>query len=123
MFPKRRLFRQVMMISLFIFCGLIVKSGWTQYFGQNKMQYEDFKFRILKSEHFDIYYYPTEERAAKIVAKMAERWYARYSKFFGFGLSSRQPLILYASNPQFQETNTVFGEIGEGVGGDDGLPN
>ena len=32
-----------------------------QYFGQNKVQYEKFDFKVLKTEHFDIYYYPEEE--------------------------------------------------------------
>jgi hypothetical protein len=30
-----------------------------QYFGRNKVQYESFDFKVLKTEHFDIYYYPT----------------------------------------------------------------
>jgi len=29
-----------------------------QYFGRNKVQYEDFDFKTLKTEHFDILYYP-----------------------------------------------------------------
>ena len=32
-----------------------------QYFGANKVQYEAFDFQVLKTEHFDIYYYPEEE--------------------------------------------------------------
>ena len=35
-----------------------------QYFGRNKVQYESFDFRVLKTEHFDIYFYPPEEEAA-----------------------------------------------------------
>ena len=33
------------------------------YFGRNKIQYQNFNFSILKTKNFDIYYYP-EERAA-----------------------------------------------------------
>ena len=29
-----------------------------QYFGRNKVQYRDFDFQVLKTEHFDIYFYP-----------------------------------------------------------------
>ena len=36
-----------------------------QYFGQNKVQYEKFNFIVLKTEHFDIYYYPEEEEAGE----------------------------------------------------------
>jgi Tol biopolymer transport system component len=108
----------IFLLSVFLFTGMLsVKQSKAQYFGQNKMQYEDFHFQILKTKHFDVYYYPEAEQAAKIAAKLAERWYTRHSKVFGFELSGRQPLILYASHPQFQQTNTISGDIGEGVGG------
>jgi WD40 repeat protein len=88
-----------------------------QYFGRNKVQYETFHFQVLKTEHFDVYFYPEEEHAAEQAARMAERWYARFSRFFDHDLSSRQPLILYASPSAFQQTNAVSGELGEGTGG------
>ena len=31
------------------------------YFGRNKVQYREFEFQVLKTEHFDIYFYPEEE--------------------------------------------------------------
>jgi Tol biopolymer transport system component len=87
------------------------------YFGQNKVQYETFKFQVLKTEHFDIYYYLEEEAAARMASKMAERWYARLSQVLNHDLRGRQPLILYASGPHFRQTNAVEGELGEGTGG------
>lgn len=88
-----------------------------QYFGRNKVQYESFDFRVLKTEHFDIYFYPPEEAAAAHAARMSERWYARLSSILDHELSGRQPLILYASAPEFQQTNAVGGTLGEGTGG------
>src|SRR3970040_395045 len=87
------------------------------YFGQNKVQYHKFDFKVMKTDHFDIYFYPEEEEAAKMAARMAERWYARLSTLLNPELRGRQPLILYASGPHFRETNTVQGAIGEGTGG------
>ena len=58
---------------------LSASSLSAQYFGRNKVEYRDFDFRILATEHFDVYYYPREERAARIAAQLAERWYARFS--------------------------------------------
>ena len=92
-------------------------SAQAQYFGRNKVEYENFRFRVLKTEHFDIYFYPPEETAAKEAARMAERWYARLSSILDHELSGRQPLILYASAPEFQQTNAVSGSLGEGTGG------
>ncbi len=88
-----------------------------QYFGRNKVQYEKFDFKVLATEHFDIYHYPEEEAAVAIAARMAERWYSRISKLLQHELRGRQPLILYAAHPHFQQTNTLSGEIGEGTGG------
>ncbi|MGE3343092.1 MAG: BamA/TamA family outer membrane protein [Vicinamibacterales bacterium] len=101
--------------------GLLLAIGATtaqaQYFGRNKVQYRTFDFRVLPTEHFDIYYYPEEAEAARIVGRMAERWYARLSRFFSHDLRGRQPLILYASAAHFKQTNAVEGAIGEGTGG------
>jgi hypothetical protein len=88
-----------------------------QYFGRNKVQYEKFDFKVLATEHFDIHYYAEEEAAVAIAARMAERWYSRISKLLQHELRGRQPLILYAAHPHFQQTNTLAGEIGEGTGG------
>ncbi len=96
---------------------LFASTAQAQYFGQNKVQYERFDFKILKTDHFDIYYYPEEQAAVQLAARMAERWYTRLSSLLNHELSSRQPLILYAAHPHFQQTNVLGGEIGEGTGG------
>jgi Tol biopolymer transport system component len=88
-----------------------------QYFGRNKVQYESFDFKIMRTEHFDIYFYPEKDEAAKQAARMAERWYARLSRVFNHQLKGRQPLILYSSSPDFQQTTTIPGILGEGTGG------
>jgi Tol biopolymer transport system component len=88
-----------------------------QYFGRNKVQYDKFDFKILKTQHFDVYFYPEMEESANMSARMAERWYARFSRIFNHKLKGRQVLILYASSSHFQQTNTISGIIGEGTGG------
>ena len=50
-------------------------------------------------------------------ARMAERWYARLSRLLNHRFAKRQPLILYASHPHFEQTNVLSGFIGEGTGG------
>jgi Tol biopolymer transport system component len=91
--------------------------GQIGYFGQNKVQYRTFDFKVLKTDHFDIYYYPEEEPASRMAARMAERWYARLSTILSHELRGRQALVLYASPSQFRQTNVVEGELGEGTGG------
>jgi Tol biopolymer transport system component len=88
-----------------------------QYFGRTPVQWEKLKFEVLKTDHFDVHFYPQEREAAEQVARMAERWYARLSRILGHKFKTRQPIILYASHPHFQQTNTIGGAPGEGTGG------
>jgi Tol biopolymer transport system component len=88
-----------------------------QYFGRNKVLYEQFKWQVLKTEHFDIHYYPEEEAATQEAARMAERWYARLSSIFGREFSERKTIIFYADQADFQQTTVTRGLIGEGTGG------
>ena len=87
------------------------------YFGRNKVQYQAFNFKVLKTDHFDIYYYPEEEDAARMASRLAERWYTRLAGLFDHQLHNRQPLVLYASGPHFRQTNVIEGQLGEGTGG------
>ncbi|MEO7891024.1 MAG: hypothetical protein ABIW19_13565 [Vicinamibacterales bacterium] len=96
--------------------GLAIPAQ-AQYFGQNKVQYDKFDFKVMATPHFDIYYYPSEADAAKQVARMAERWHARLTRLIGYEITGRQAVMLYASHPEFEQTNVVEGMIDEGTGG------
>ena len=61
-----------LVLALLMFGG--AQSASAQYFGRNKVQYQTFDFRILKTPHFDIYYYPAESLATRDAGRMAERW-------------------------------------------------
>jgi dipeptidyl aminopeptidase/acylaminoacyl peptidase len=97
--------------------ALLPESASAQYFGRNKVQYRTFDFRVLRTENFDVYYYPAEETAARDGARMAERWYQRLSSILDHRFEERQPIIFYGSHPAFQQTTTLGGQIGEGTGG------
>ena len=110
---------QPLVVAVIVLGGLVAipAQSSAQYFGQNKVQYRNLDFKVLKTEHFDIYFYPQEQQGTEIAARMAERWYARLSHFFHHDLRGRQPLILYASPTDFQQTNVIPGDLGEGTGG------
>src|SRR6267143_2337599 len=96
---------------------LAAPAARAQYFGRNKVQYENFDFHVLKTEHFDIMYYDEEAAAAQVASRLAERWYARLSKILDHQLSRRQVVIMYASHPEFEQTNAIPGDLGEETGG------
>lgn len=112
-------FSRVLAIAamVMIAAATMAPPGAAQYFGRNKVQYRDFDFHVLATPHFDVYFYPEEEAAARDAARMAERWYWRLSRLFDHEFEERQPLILYAAHPDFQQTGTLSGFIGEGTGG------
>lgn len=99
-----------------LLCGVPVVAE-AQYFGRNKVQYDDFDTRILTTPHFDVYFYPGMEEAIEDVSRMAERWYERFARLFQHEFVDRKPLIFYADHPDFQQTNTISAQLSEGTGG------
>src|SRR5262245_14933380 len=92
-------------------------TAHAQYFGRNKVQYEKFDFQVLRTPHFDVHYYPAEKPAVQDAARMLERWNTRLSTLFNHPLSARKPIILYADQPDFQQTNVISEQLDEGTGG------
>ena len=97
--------------------GALATGLNAQYYGRNKVQYQKFNFKIMKTRHFDIYFYLEDEQTVKLAGLMAERWYARLSRMFNYEIRTRQPLILYGSGPEFQQTTVISELMGEGTGG------
>ncbi len=114
----RRLRPRVLPALLLVPCLLAIGSPAAgQYFGKNKVQYDEFDWSIIETEHFHVYFYPSEEEAARDAARMAERAYAKLSKILDHEVKQPIPLILYASHTDFQQTNALSGLIDEGTGG------
>jgi dipeptidyl aminopeptidase/acylaminoacyl peptidase len=101
------------LLSMFAAAG----PASAQYFGQNKVQYEQFDFKMFETDQFDVYFYPSEQRAVEDAARMAERWYDRHSRTFLREFQEKKPLIFYANSPDFKQTNAVRGQLGQGTGG------
>lgn len=106
-----------LLVACVVAAPAFARHAEAQYFGRNKVEYRDFDFQTLRTDHFDIYYYPREEQAVRVAARMAERWYARLSHVLDHQVSSRQPLILYGSHPEFAQTNVISQFLDESIGG------
>ncbi len=102
-------------VSVLLFT-LLAPVSQAQYFGRNKVQWEAFDFKVLQTEHFDIYYYDEEADVVHDIGRMSERWYARLSRVFNHSFK-RKPIVLYANSADFHQTTTTGGTIGEGTGG------
>lgn len=101
---------------LFLLIPQIISAQF-YFFGRNKVQYEKFNWKVLKTEHFNIYYYDEFDEMAEIGARYAEDAYEEYKVKFNHYISTKIPLIFYNTHIHFQQTNITPGFIPEGVGG------
>ena len=77
------------------------------YFGQNKIQYKGFDWRVLHGEHVDLYFYPEEEELSRVTLAYAEESYAALERRFSHTVTRRIPFIIYASHSDFEQTNIL----------------
>ncbi len=97
--------------------GLLLLIPATAYpFGQNKIVYDKFEWRVYQSTHFDIYFYEDERASLQKVVNFAESAYDDLSRKFNFQISKRIPVIFYATHSAFEQTNVMLNFIPEGVG-------
>jgi hypothetical protein len=88
-------------------CAATTAAAQYGSFGQNKIQYRPFDWRVLRGEHVDLYYYPEEEELGRVALAYAEESYAVLSRRFAHSVSRRIPLIIYASHTDFEQTNLL----------------
>lgn len=105
---------KIQIILLMIF--MIVSNSFGQ-FGKNKVQYKQFEWRYIQSNHFDIYYSENNKDIATYTATHAEKSYLAIKDLFDWPLQKRYAIIVYNSHNDFQQTNTTRGSLPEGVGG------
>src|SRR5246127_91321 len=112
-------------VLLFLACSLLFSfKANAQYFGQNKVRYKNFKFKVYKTPHFEIYYYIKNDSLIKRFAQESELWYTIHQQVFRDTFRKPNPIILYADHPDFQQTTAIDGDIGVGTGGvTEGLKN
>jgi hypothetical protein len=86
-------------------------------FGKNKVQYTNFEWYFIQSDHFDIYYYDDAYELAQFTALAAEDAYESIRETFRYQLTDRVPIIAYVSHNDFQQTNVIAPYMEEGIGG------
>ncbi len=96
---------------------LVAVSLQAQYFGRNKPRYEGFEFQVQQTPHFEIYHYLKNDTLLHELAAQSEQWYSIHQAILQDTFSKRNPVIFYNDHPDFQQTNTISGEISVGTGG------
>jgi Tol biopolymer transport system component len=106
--------KRAVVLLVFIFAVLAAAPAYP--FGQNKIVYDEFKWSVYHSTHFDVYFYEEERPSLQRVVDSAESAYLDLSQKFNFQISKKIPLIFYATHSAFEQTNVMLNFIPEGVG-------
>jgi hypothetical protein len=91
------------------------QTQYIPYYGKNKIRYNNFKWHIYTSEHFEVYYYPEIEQHLARIVSYAESAYQLVSSDLKHDLAIKVPLMLYKTQSEFQQQNVEPTELPEGV--------
>jgi hypothetical protein len=90
-------------------------AQFVPYFGKNKVKYDDFAWRVYRSPHFEVYYYPEfEQHLARLVSYL-ESGYRKISSELKHEIADPIPVIFYKTHTEFEQTNLYPAFIPEGV--------
>jgi len=103
--------------SLAAFACLGISTPAFAQFGKNKVQYQEFRWKVVRTRHFDIHFSQGGDAIARRAADSLEVFYDRLVERTGMHLEERVPILLYDSHPKFQQTNVTDEILQEGVGG------
>jgi len=114
----RRLMRVILFLPVvLVFLAYADPARAQYYFGKNKVQYTQFDWRVMETEHFRIYFYKSERELARIAARSAEDSYRVLADRFNHHVRRPIPLIIYSSSNYFSQTNVISALLPENVGG------
>ena len=109
----------VMLTALALAGGVQPVAAQTEfvpYFGKNQIRYDNFKWQIYTTDHFEIYYYPEIEPHLEKISGYAESAYQHVSSELKHDLAFKVPLILFSTASEFWQQNVIPGAAQEGVG-------
>src|SRR5687768_17988645 len=109
----------VALLAMALVLGLgldaFAQTPYVPYFGKNRIRYDDFKWKIYTTDHYEIYYYPDIEKHLERVASYAESAYQQVSADLKHDLAFKVQMVLYKTQSEFQQQNIEPSELPEGV--------
>jgi hypothetical protein len=99
--------RSAIFVSFVLIAAFSSKIHAQYPFGKNKVIYTSRDWKILETEHVDIYHYPSERNLVLSIAPVVEETFAEYEALFNLEFKKRLPLVIYSSHYDFQQTNII----------------
>src|SRR6056297_2605598 len=91
----------VFLITTFLLSTALAENLYAQFFffGKNRVQYDQFDWRFIETDHFDIYYYDSQNyHLAQFTAESLESGLKQLLETFDHQLTNRIPVIIYDSH-------------------------
>ena len=102
---------RVLLALVFGLAPGIARAQFFPYFGKNKVKYDNFAWRVYKSPHFEIFYYPEFEQHLARLASYAESGYQKISSDLKHEIPDPIPLVFYKTHSEFEQTNLTQGFV------------
>lgn len=113
MINKKLICLLILTLTILITTHLNSEAQFIPYYGKNNVKYDTFHWKIFKTDHFDIYFYPEEEEHLEMVATLAEEAYEKISKDLQHDVAFRIPLIFFLTSSEFEQVNYL--QVTEGI--------
>src|SRR5262245_44106515 len=90
--------------------GAAAQTPYVPYYGKNNIHYDNFKWEIYTTDHFEIYFYPEVQPHLERIASYAESAYQQISADLKHDLSFKVQLIIFKTHSEFEEQNVEPGD-------------
>lgn len=88
------------------FCSLAQNFLPTQEpFGKNRIQYRPFKWKVLASQNFEIYFYEGGLQTATLAAQLAESEFDRITEILGYSPFTKTKIFVYNATQDLNQSN------------------
>jgi len=108
----------LLLLVLLLAASQLFAQHTDEEFGRNRVQYEEFEWRFLSSENFDVYFYRGGESIAKEVVEYLEEEFDRITDLIGYPPYSKTKVFLYNSVSDLQQSNVGIDQAGVSPGGE-----
>jgi hypothetical protein len=110
----RRL-RPLLVAAAFLLAPGFASAQFIPYYGKNKVKYDNFAWRVYKSPHFEVFYYPEFEPQLARLTSYLESGYLKISTGLKHEMPKPIPVIFYKTHSEFEQTNLYPAFVPEAV--------
>ena len=100
--------KSLLFISLFLVTCIAQGQNFfptQEPFGKNRIQYRPFKWQVLTSQNFEVYFYDGGQQSATLAIQLAESDFDRITEILGYSPFSRTKIFVYTSTQDLNQSN------------------